>query len=140
MHWTERWSPPSQGPSRRDLRKFGLVMATAFSIVAGILLWRDRMWAIYLFAPAAFLLLMGLTRPTWLWSSQKVVMVFAEALGAVVTLVILTLTFFLVITPVGWFKRIFSGDTLGLTFDPERRTYWVDVDPDGLASRPDRPF
>jgi hypothetical protein len=140
MHWTERWSPPSQGPSRRDLRKFGLVMATAFSIGAGILLWRDRMWAIYLFAPAAFLLLMGLTRPTWLWSSQKVVMVFAEALGAVVTLVILTLTFFLVITPVGWFKRIFSGDTLGLTFDPERRTYWVDVDPDGPASRPDRPF
>ena len=140
MHWTERWSPPSQGPSRRDLRKFGLVMATAFSIVAGILLWRDRMWAIYLFAPAAFLLLMGLTRPTWLWSSQKVVMVFAEALGAVVTLVILTLTFFLVITPVGWFKRIFSGDTLGLTFDPERRTYWVDIDPNGPASRPDRPF
>jgi len=140
MHWTKRWSPPSQGPSRRDLRKFGLVMATAFSIVAGILLWRDRMWAIYLFAPAAFLLLLGLTRPTWLWSSQKVVMVFAEAMGTVVTLVILTLTFFLVITPVGWFKRIFSGDTLGLTFDPERRTYWVDADPDGPASRPDRPF
>ena len=140
MHWTERWSPPSQGPSRRDLRKFGLVMATAFSIVAGILLWRDRMWAIYLFAPAAFLLLMGLAKPTWLGPVEKWWMAFAEVLGAVVTLVILTLTFFLVITPVGWFKGIFSGDTLGLTFDPERRTYWVEIDPNGPASRPDRPF
>lgn len=140
MHWTERWAPPSVGRSRTDLRKFGLVMAIAFSIVAGVLLWRDRMWGIYLFTPSVFFLLMGLAKPTWLAPIEKWWMVFAEVLGAVVTVAILTLAFFLVITPVGWFKRIFSGDSLGLTFRPKNRTYWVDVDPDGPTSRPYRPF
>ena len=140
MHWTERWTSPQEGPSTGDLRRFGLIMTTAFSIVAGVLLWRDRMWAIYLFAPATLLLFMAVVRPNWLGVIEKWWMAFAEVLGTVVTALILTLAFFIVITPVGWFKRVLSSDTLGLTFDPEVQTYWVDVDPDGPASRPDRPF
>jgi hypothetical protein len=140
MNWTERWTPPLEGPSRGDFRKFGLIMATGFSIVAGVLLWRDRMWAIYLFAPAAFLLLIGLARPNWLGPVKKCWLSFGEVLGAVVTVVILTLAFFVVITPLGWFRRVLLGDTLDLTLDPEAQTYWVDIDPDGPSSRPDRPF
>jgi hypothetical protein len=82
----------------------------------------------------------GLTRPTWLAPIERWWMAFAEVLGRVVTVIILTLTFFVVMTPIGWLKRVFSGDTLGLTSDPKIRTYWIEVDPDGPTSRPDRPF
>jgi hypothetical protein len=49
----------------------------------------------------------------------------AVALGFVVSGILLTLFFFLVITPVGWAARIFGNDFLSLKLDRTAASYWI---------------
>ena len=123
-----------------DLRKFGLTMATALAVLGAFFLWRDRSWAVWLIWPAGAFLVVGLVAPNILGPVERLWMAIAEVLGAVVTKIILTLTFFLVITPVGLAVRLFSGDRFGKRFDPHAESYWVTVELDGPASRPDKPY
>ena len=58
----------------------------------------------------------------------------------VLTYVLVTLTFFLVVTPIGLLMRAFGRDPLGRRPDPEATSYWVDVPADGPGSRPEKPF
>ena len=67
-------------------------------------------------------------------------MAFARVLGVVMTTVILTLTYFLAITPMGLLVRALGKDLLGMRGDPTVESYWVPVEPDGPASRPDKPY
>ena len=140
MNWTERWTPAPKVLSHKELRNYGFVMAAAFSILGGLFLWRGRGWAVHLFWPALGFLLVGVLQPRLLRQVHRWWMRGAEALGGVVTRVILFLTFYLLITPFSVIKRIVSGDTLGLRPDPKASTYWVDVDRSGPAGRPNKPF
>jgi len=67
-------------------------------------------------------------------------MAIARVLQTVMTALILTLTFFLVMTPIGLLVRLTGKDLLGLKGDPEIESYWVPVEHDGPASRPDKPY
>ncbi len=84
--------------------------------------------------------MLGLVAPRLLGPVERLWMAIAEVMGAVVTRIILALTFFLVITPVGIAVRLISGDRFGKRFDPQAESYWVPVELDGPASRPDKPF
>ena len=140
MNWTERWASPPATRTSGSLRKFGFIMAVAFGLIGGLLLWRGRDWATWLLRIAAAFALLATVVPRalapvergWLWVGERI--------GGVVTIVLLTVVFFVVITPIGVLKRLVSGDTMGLRLDPKATTYWVPVEPDGPATRPDRPF
>jgi len=122
------------------LRKFGITMAVVLSIIGLFLLWYDRTAWIYLFGIAALFLLSALTSPRilipieWLW------MKLGRYLGYVSTGLILTITFFLVITPIGLLGRLFGRDPLHLKFDKQSDSYWTPVDPKGPVSRPEKPY
>ena len=122
------------------LRKFALVMTVAFAILGSLLLWRGREWAEYLLYVAGFFLVMGLVAPKLLGPIERIWMKFARALGVVMTTIILTLTFFLLMTPMGLLLRAMGKDLLGLRGDPEIQTYWAPVEEDGPCSRPDKPY
>jgi len=49
----------------------------------------------------------------------------AHAIGKVVTILILTLAYYLVITPSGFIKRIFGGLPIPVKPDKEAPSYWV---------------
>jgi hypothetical protein len=49
----------------------------------------------------------------------------AFVLGLVMAHVILTLLFFLMITPIGWVARLFGKDFLSLKLDRGAATYWL---------------
>ena len=129
-----------QQTETQRLRKFGFVMAVAFGIFGALFLWRDKPWGIYtLYAAAAFLGL-GLVAPRLLAPIEKAWMALARVLQTVMTALILTLTFFLVMTPMGLLVRLTGKDLLGMKGDPEIESYWVPVEQDGPASRPDKPY
>lgn len=130
----------SQMKTVSELRKFGLVMAAAFGLLGAFFIWRERAWAVWLFWPASAFLMLALTAPTLLRPVERVWMAVGEVVGAVVTRIILTLTFYFVITPVGLAVRLFSGDRFGKRFDPEAESYWVPVELDGPATRPEKPY
>ena len=125
---------------RRMLRKFGLVMAIACGLFGGLAAWRDRSFAPYLLGLGGLFLVLGLAMPRRLDPVERAWMKLAGVMSAVMTRVILTLSFILAITPVGLLRRLFAGDSLGLRADPDATTYWVAVEKDGPASRPDKPY
>ncbi len=117
----------SSAPS--DLRKFGLLMGTVCALVAGFIVWRVGLppstaaWIVGTVS-AAFLLL-GMTAPLWLRPIYLVWMGIAIVLGFVMTRVILTIVFFLVITPIGLIMRALGKDPLTKGPDKSLESYWI---------------
>ena len=126
--------------SPRALRKFGLTMAVAFGLLAALLWWRDRDWWIYVIAVALLFGFLGVVAPRVLGPVERAWMKLAELLGAVMSRVVLTIGFFIAVTPVGLYMRLRRRDLLNLRLDPEAETYWEDVEPDGPSTRPDKPY
>jgi saxitoxin biosynthesis operon SxtJ-like protein len=104
-------------------------MAAGFAVIAAAR-WRahsSRQVIGILIAVAAAFLLAGLIAPRSLSGIYAVWMRIGEALAWINTRIILTLIFFLVVTPTGLVMRLFGRSPL----DPRRRrsaaSYWDDV-------------
>ena len=105
-------------------------MAAAFAVVAAIR-WRlhssSRVVAT-LFAIAILFAIAAIVAPRALGGIYRVWMRIGEALAWINTRIILTLIFFLVVTPTGLVMRLFGRSPI----DPRRRrfaaSYWDDVD------------
>ena len=123
-----------------ELRKFGWVMAGAFGVFGLFFLWREKPYAGPVLYVAAGFLVAGLVAPRMLAPIEWAWMKFAHFLGAIVTRVVLTLTFYLVITPVGLLLRAIGKDPLVLRKDAAQKSYWVQVPPDGPCGRPEKPY
>ncbi|NKB87354.1 MAG: hypothetical protein GKS06_03945 [Acidobacteria bacterium] len=130
----------NQPTEAQRLRKFGIVMAVFFGLFGALFVCRERAWGEYVLYVAAFFLVSGLVLPKLLAPIEKAWMALAGVLQVVMTTLILTLTFFLVMTPMGLFLRLTGKDLLGMEGDPSMDTYWVPVERDGPASRPDKPY
>jgi hypothetical protein len=126
--------------TNKDLRIFGLTMTVAFAVLGLIFIWRDFPGWIVLFCISGFFLLTGLALPIilrpieWLW------MKIAHVIGIVMTYVLLTLTYYIIITPIGLLMRLFGHDPMKRKFDKNAESYWSDVDPEGPTSRPEKPY
>lgn len=115
-------------------------MAAATALLAGYFYLRGYVVAPWLGGLGGAFLLTALAAPRMLGPVKRSWLVIGVALGAVVSRTILILTFYFVLTPLGLAIRVFSGETLGRRPDATMKTYWVHVEPDGPASRPDKPF
>ena len=114
---------------RREQRKFGIVMGVAV-VVLGLARWALHRGGppMALFYVAGVLLALGLLAPIVLRPFMVVWYKFALALNWVMTGVLLTLAFVLMITPVRLIIRLFGDDPLNRAWDPEAVTYWEDPD------------
>jgi len=128
------------GRRRVALRTFGFVMAGATALLSGYFLWRGHAGASWIAAISGVFLFTALHAPRRLEPVERVWLAVGEALGTVVTRLVLTLAYYVVITPIGLAFRTFSRDTFGKRPDVTLTTYWVPVEPEGPASRPDKPF
>jgi hypothetical protein len=122
-----------RGANRTQLRHFGLTLAAGFAVLGGLLLWRGREINTYFFAAAVVFLVAGLAAPSALGPVRRVWLKIGEAIGWVMTRVIMLVLFFAVVTPIGLVARALGKDFLSLKRDPKAKTYWVPVDP---ADRP----
>ncbi|MBF0501983.1 MAG: hypothetical protein HQM09_17725 [Candidatus Riflebacteria bacterium] len=121
---------PHTDSTSTSLRDFGFLFCGFFALIA---FWpwigqafHERWWAIILsivfFCAALFM--PGLLRgPYYLW------MKLAAFLGRINNKIILGLLFFLILTPLALIRRYFSGDSLGLQFDPSSTSYRSPVKP-----------
>lgn len=113
--------------SPRALRRFGLVVGGVLLVVAGVIVWRHgapgpAAWT--LAAVGTPLVVVGLARPTLLHPVYVAWMSLALVLGFVMTRVVLTLVFFLVVTPIGLVFRVLGKDLLHRRPDDALPTYW----------------
>jgi hypothetical protein len=116
----------SNSTDPREIRRFGIVVLFFFGSLCALGIWKQKPVPATLFGVlgclgACFVLFPSPARPLhtgWL----KV----AHLMGRIVTTAMLTLAYFLVITPAAWLKRLFGGRPLPVKPDRETASYWVE--------------
>lgn len=111
---------------RGALRRFGLLVGGVFTLIGIWFFVRGRSFYPYFFWPGVGLMLAGLLIPGALRRIYIGWMAMALVLGLIVTTVLLTLFFLLVVTPIGWVARLSGKDFLQRRLDPARASYWIE--------------
>ncbi len=117
--------------SRKEQRKFGLVMAAAICLL-GLVRFALHGFAhfpVWFFAVAAVFAAFGLLLPGALRPVFVAWIKFAEGMNWVMTRLFLGIAFYLIITPMGLVMRMVSPDPLKRAWLPPGQTYWEDPDP-----------
>ena len=116
------------------LRSFGVLVGLVVVLIAGVLLWKEFAVGWGLLAAAAPLIILGLWAPRVLRPFYLLWMALALALNFVMTRVILTAVFFLMVTPIGLVMRLTGRDPLQRKIDRNRPTYWIKKSYDANSS------
>lgn len=110
--------------------RFAWILFVLLGALAGFSAWRGHpirsgiVAAVAVSAPA----LAHLARPAWMAFFARW-MKFAEVLGLISTTIILSVFFYLILTPVGFVARWFRKDPLDLDWKHRRASYWIDREP-----------
>ena len=110
---------------KAELRKFGITLGIVFGLLGGLFLWREKPYYFSLFILSVFFLFFGLVLPWLLKPIHKIWMTVALVLGSIMTRVILSVLFYLVITPLGLISKLSGKDFLDLKFDRSASSYWI---------------
>ena len=109
---------------KKDIRDFGITIGIIFLIVAGFLFYKENdSFQLFIYIAASFMSL-GFLVPIILKPIYLVWMIFADILGWFMTRFILSLLFYLVITPIGLVLRIMGKDLLELRKEEIQDSYW----------------
>ncbi len=96
-----------------------------FGCLGGLLIWREKnifgiIFSVFSLTGLAMLLFPSPLKPVYLaWLK------ITAFIGKVLTVLILTLAYYAVITPFGLVKRVFGGRPLPVRPDPEASSYWI---------------
>lgn len=97
----------------REGRSFAFTLTGAFALVAAVSWWRGHARSFGAFAAlAGLLLLAGVVAPSRLGPVRDAWMALARAISRVTTPIIMTLVYFLVITPSALLRRMIGGNPL----------------------------
>ena len=121
--------------SSEEIRKFGLVIAIALGVVGSFVYYKSGSFNVpqWLWGIGLLFLILGFILPSVLRPIYKIWMLFAFFIGGIVSRVILTVLFYVVLTPIGLVMRIFGKDILNKTLDKNQRSYWVKKDLSGYT-------
>ena len=114
----------SLAPTRKDLVQFGLLVGGVFAAIGGLLLYKGHAPGPWLLGIGAALMILGAVVPALLKPVYHGWMAMALAMGFVMTRVILTIVFFLILLPIGLFMRLLGKDLLDEKIDRDATTYW----------------
>ena len=109
---------------KSDLRKFGITLGIILMMIAGFLFF-NKIESIQMLLTIGIVLFLlsvmipGVLKPIyWVW------MILATIIGWIMTRVILSLLYFLIVTPIGLISRIFGKQFLELKWNKSSNTYW----------------
>ncbi len=122
--------------SKKEQRKFGITMAVAITVLGVIRWWLHGFGEppVYFFYVAAAFVILGLALPRVLKPVFYVWIKFGLALNWIMTRLVLTLAFWLMIVPTRFLIRLFGTDPLKREFLPDAPSYWEEAEeqPDSI--------
>mgnify|MGYP000246455963 CR=1 FL=1 len=110
--------------TKKELKKFGYSVGGVLLIIGITSHFLGGGSSIYFTSIGILLAVLGLSLPEVLLPLQKIWMVLAVVLGFVMTRVILSILFYIVIAPIGFVGRIFGKDFLDEKIDKTKSSYW----------------
>ena len=105
-------------------RSFGIVFFVVFLIIATYPLLNDGSIKIWSICIAFIFLILGLVNSKVLTPLNKIWFKFGLLIGKIVSPFIMSLIFFLVVTPTGLFMRLLNKDLLNLKYNNDK-SYWI---------------
>ena len=109
-----------------ELRKFGITMGVVFLLLGGFSWWRGKDYYFYFLCLSGAFIFLALIIPSVLKPINKMWMTLAILMSWVMTRVILSVLFYLGITPMSLLARLFGKDFLAIKFDKKNVTsYWI---------------
>jgi hypothetical protein len=117
----------NKNPTSRELKIFGVLFAMIFALLGAVFWWHAG-WetaALVVWKSAGFILLAYIIAPQ---IRRPIYLIWSYALypiGYLITLVLMGVVFYLVITPTGLLMRLFGRDPLSRKFRPEAESYWI---------------
>ena len=109
--------------SREDLKKFGVTIGFIVLVIGAFLSFREKDLYIFFLSVGSVLIILGGIFPAILKPIYKIWMSFAAIIGWIMTRVILSVLFFLIITTIGIFARLIVKDFLSLR-PKSQKSYW----------------
>jgi len=110
--------------SKKDLRKFGLTVGGVLLLIAALLFYFEKPSAIYFAVIGGLLFLTGLIIPQILKPINKIWMGLAIVLSYFMSRLILTILFYIVLTPVSIIAKLTGKKFIALKYDKSAKTYW----------------
>ena len=109
---------------KKDIRSFGVTFAIIFLMIAGFLYYQEKdSFQLFIYLAGSFSGL-GFILPIVLKPFYMVWMTFAAILGWFMTKMILSLFFYIIITPIGLLLKILGKDLLHLKEQENKKSYW----------------
>ena len=108
---------------KSDLRNFRITVSIILLVINGFLFWKEISFQIFL-AIGIILFLIAISIPAVLKPVYWIWMIFATILGWIMTRIILSILFYVILTPIGLIPRLFGKQFLELKWNRTNRTYW----------------
>lgn len=111
--------------SNKEIRKFGCIALFFFGALSALGFWVQKPVPTYLFG---FLSILGfgfILFPFRLRFVYAGWLTIAHFIGRIITIVILTLAYYMIITPSALLKRLFGGRPLPVRPDKQASSYWT---------------
>lgn len=110
--------------SKKDIRKFSYLVGGILIILSLFLLWKGSSSFQLILGIGVGLIIVGIVFPGLLKPIYLAWMTFAVILGWIMTRVILTVLFYIIVTPIGLIAKLFRQKFLDLSFRTDKDTYW----------------
>ena len=135
MNWIKEISKEIKAldTSSKEIRKFGLVIAIALGVIGSFVYVKFGNFDVvgWLWGIGLLFLILGFILPSVLRPVYRIWMLLAYFIGGIVSRVILTVLFYVVLTPTGLVLRLFGKDVLDQRFEKDRESYWIKKDLSG---------
>ena len=105
------------------LKSFGFTIGFLLLIIGAVLFYNSNELFVYFFSIGLIFICLSLIAPTVLKPGHKIWMTFAIIIGWVMTRIILSVLFYLIISTIGIFARLVGKDFLNLK-SKSNESYW----------------
>ncbi len=109
----------------RDIRKFGLAALSFFGSLAAVAGWQGKFVLCAFFGSLALLGLLFILMPAGMTPAYLFWLRWGHIIGRGITLILLTLIYYLVITPYGVAMRLIGKRPLPHKPDRDQTSYWI---------------
>lgn len=113
--------------SSKSIRHFSLLISAVAVVAAILMVWKGSVKtnSFYLIGFAIIFAIVGSLLPAIIRPIYKVWMGFAFSLGWIMTRILLSLIFYIIITPIGLILRLMGKDFLNIRAHKQVDSYWI---------------
>ena len=106
-------------------KSFGILFFLVFLALGLWPLTKNSEFNLYLISIAIIFLVLGLINSKLLTPLNKIWIKFGEILGMIVAPIVMSIVYFLILTPISLVVRLFGKDLLSIKFNNQINTYWI---------------